>query len=378
MSIVGVSAQTLPISTDAESPLWYYIHADGQEVWTASGTDITTDAIITAADDESLANQLWRFEGNAADGYIITNKATNQQVCIIYSIVLKKVVTRLLKTEKYRFVCQTQGDGIQLISQTSAGANYSSDVALCVDSALNGRVIAAPLAKATTLSLEPYADHELSLSDEGANYWYRISSCAEGLENYAISSTDNPDALPLPLLNSEITDSNSLWMITKTADNLLQFTNRATGRVIAASSICTDNYNITQVANTKDEGGRFAAQFVGGNRYMLCSQEDDGMTRYLAATRQGEQSLAFPSELSNHSAVVWKFEIVETELTGINATDTTQIAIKASKGRIHVSGATQWHLYNLQGREMPRTTTLPEGIYIIQTPNKTIKVNLTK
>lgn len=375
---IGGSAQTLPVSTDAGSPLWYFIHTADHKVWTASGSDIVACDMITDTADVSLANQLWRFEGSTADGYIITNKAGDLQVCLMYNITAKKVALRLLKSEKFRFVYTPAGNGIQLISQTPASASYSSDVAICVDPTTGNRLIASTIAKAESFSLEPFIDHNLSISDEGTAYWYRISSCAEGLENHAITSTDDAADMPLPLLDTEITDERSQWMVTKGDNGLLQFTNRSTGSMIAASSVHNGSCNITQVAESKDDGGSFTAQFVGGTRYMLSAVEDDDVTRYLAATSQGNPAMAFPTEACNKTAVVWNFEIVESELTSLDGADATQISIEAHNGRIRVSGATEWHLYSLQGIELPRTTTLPEGIYIIQTPHKTIKVNLSK
>lgn len=377
LCVVASRAQSMPISTDAESALWYYVCTADQKVWTASGTDVVVGEKITDSEAEGFDNQLWRFEGSAANGYLITNKATGTQVCLMYNVSEKKVALRLVKSDKFKFVCQAAGEAVQFVSQTPASTSYGSDVAVCTNTTPNGRLLATTVSQASAFSLEAYIDNELSVSDDANTYWYRISSCAEGLENYAISSNDASD-MPLPLIASDISDYQSQWMVSKNEDGLLQFSNRATGCAIAASSVENDAYNITQVAEQKEDGGWFKSQYAGANHYMLSSVEDDGVIRYLIATEQDALAVGFPAEDTNKSAVVWKFELVDTELTGIDGAQDTHVSIRPDKGRIFVSGASLWHIYNLQGVEMPRTTALPAGTYIVSTPQKTIKVNLTK
>lgn len=374
--VVGVTwtmlsfAQSVPISSSAESPLWYYICTTNDKVWTVDDSKVMAQALSSEADDA----QLWRFEGDTVNGFRITNKATGTQVCLMYGVKEKNVKLSMIPSDRYPFLCQPYKDGIKFISVNPSLGGDARMVAVCA-SADGTQIMADTEDKASVYSLKVYIDDTLKYSDETDVFWYRIISCATNLNGYAISDNKGSSQYPLPLLRSTLEDKASQWKLMSGATGTI-LVNRATGHAIAASSVYDGVCNITQTTVNGDNAGEFVLDYVGNASYTISSTEDDAVVRFLTAASSYGEKTGIPVGDINKSIVGWKFQLVETELTNIKGLVAEPLKIRLVSGRIIVDGVNEWHLYNTQGIELPRTTPLPGGVYIVKANNKAIIVNL--
>ena len=107
---------------------------------------------------------------------------------------------------------------------------------------------------------------------------------------------------------------------------------------------------------------------------MLQSVEDDGVNRCLAMAEQDTDPLTYPDANESTSVIGWKFMLVESVLTGIGSAEAGRPVIRVANKRVHVNGCPEWQLFNSQGEEMSRTTTLAVGVYLVKTPKEVFKV----
>ena len=223
----------------------------------------------------------------------------------------------------------------------------------------------------------------LALSTDEAIYWCRICSAVPGMENYAMTdlngagaeSEDLDDALRMAIfvLPTETEDFRSQWKLTAGEDGKVILTNRSTGFQISNHSRQSDKQNATWLTASADAPG-FIVTSLGNEAFKLESVEDDGVNRSLAVVEKGSEALSYPESDESTSAIGWKFFPVEIE-TAIGSAKTDGTAtIRAKERRILVSGCSEWQLFNASGEEMPRTTALPTGIYMVKMPQRTVKV----
>lgn len=216
---------------------------------------------------------------------------------------------------------------------------------------------------------------ELQMSDKETTYWYRICSAAPGMDGLAmtgLNSTtdveDNPNMIFM--MPTETMDHHSLWRLTAGKDGKVIITNRATGFMISNSSEIVGDHNITCLT-TSSQG--FTITNLGDNTFKFESVEDDGVNRCLALADKDGEVLTYPESGESSSAIAWKFIPVEI-VTGIGTMKAGQPVIQVKDKRISVTDCPEWQLFNAAGEEMPRTVSLPIGVYMVKMPQRTIKV----
>lgn len=225
-------------------------------------------------------------------------------------------------------------------------------------------------------------DSELQLSvPDGTTCWYRICNTAAGMDGLAM--TDLHDAADdagqdqanqmtaIFLVATETEDFRSQWKLSAGADGRIIITNRATGFQISNASVGVADHNITLLTSSETPG--FVATAIGDNAFRLESVEDDGVNRCLALADKDAGPTLYPESSESTSVVGWQFLPVEIE-TGIGTTKTGHNVVRVAGKHISVSGSSDWHLYNAQGEEMPRTVALPTGVYMVRLPQGTVKL----
>ena len=226
-------------------------------------------------------------------------------------------------------------------------------------------------------------DSELQLSDEETVCWYRICNAAPGMDSYAMtdlnptedSGEEHDDALRMGvyLLPTETEDTHSQWKLTAGEDGKVIIINRATGSQIGNHSAISGDHNFTWLTFSHDAPG-FTVTSLGDYAFKLEGVEDDGVNRCLALAERGGEALAYPETGESTSIIGWKFFPVEIE-TGIGSAKASRpVVISVKNKRISVSGSTDWQLFNISGEEMPRTVSLPTGVYLVKMPQKSVKV----
>ena len=224
-------------------------------------------------------------------------------------------------------------------------------------------------------------DSELQLSTD-IIYWYRICNATPGMEGYAMTDLnatafdgeEHDDALRLAvyLLPTETEDYRSQWKLTAGEDGKVIITNRATGSHISNTSAQNSNLNVTWLTFSSDAQG-FTLTDLGDNVFKLESVEDDGVNRCLALADKDGEALSYPESDESSSVIGWKFLPVEID-TSIGSAKTGGYVICVKGKHISVSGCPEWQLFNVAGEEMPRTTSLPTGVYMVKMPQKTVKI----
>ena len=223
-------------------------------------------------------------------------------------------------------------------------------------------------------------DSEPQLSNEETVYWYRICNAASGMDNYAMTDLnalmdgEDHDDLWRPaiyLMQTDTEDYHSQWKLTAAEDGKVLLTNRGTGLMIGNASVSVDNINVTQLTPKGAQG--FTLTALGDNAYSLQSIEDDGVNRCLAMAEKNGEAIIYPESGESTSVIGWKFFPVEIE-TGIGTMKASHPVIQVKDRRIAVKGCTGWQLFNAKGEEMPRTVSLPAGIYMVRMQQKSVKV----
>ena len=212
----------------------------------------------------------------------------------------------------------------------------------------------------------------LQLSTENATYWYRICNASEGVQDYAMTDCSALDDIcQVQLLKTENNEEKSQWKLTAGEDGKVVLTNRATGLKLNGASINIGKHNATQLTAEKSQG--FTITALGDEAFSMESVENDGINRCLALAERDAEALVYPTANVNSSAIAWKFTLVET-ITEVKSTEAEKPVIRVKNHRVFVSGCSEWQLFNALGEEMPRTTSLASGTYMVKTPKETVKV----
>ena len=221
-------------------------------------------------------------------------------------------------------------------------------------------------------------DSELQLSNDVV-YWYRICNAAPGMEGYAmtdlngiVDGEDHEDVLHFTvyMMQTETEDYRSQWKLTAGEEGKVIITNRATDSQISNHSV--GDYNITCLSLSSGTPG-FTVTSLGDNAFKLESVEDDGVNRCLALAEKDGETLIYPETGESSSVIGWRFFPVEID-TNIGSTKAGSPIIRVAGKRISVSGCSEWQLFSAEGEEMPRTVSLPTGVYMVKMPQKTVKV----
>jgi len=217
-------------------------------------------------------------------------------------------------------------------------------------------------------------DSELHLSTDKDVYWYRICSALPGLETFAVTDFSNEDELcPAQLLQTDDLDQKSQWKLVAGISGKVILVNRATDQELDGTSLDMGNYNATLIMPRGVSTG-FTVTSLGDNAFKLESVEDDEVNRCLAVADISEDPITYPEENLSTSVIGWKFIPVESVITGIGTAKNDSIVVRVRNKHISVSGGIEWQLFNAQGEEMPRTTRLATGVYMVKMADKTVKV----
>lgn len=215
-------------------------------------------------------------------------------------------------------------------------------------------------------------DTELQMSNAETTCWYRICSAVTGMQDFVMTDCSSVDeTYPVQLLKTETTDEKSQWKLTAGEDGKVILTNRATGKQLNNVSVAVDIFNVTQLT---DEGAPgFKVTELGDAAFSLQGVEDDGVNRCLTMVMLAAESIHYPTGDLSTSAIAWKFTPVETVVTGIGSAKSKAV-IRVTGRRVYVSGCPKWQLFNAKGEEMPCTTRLAPGVYVVKTPMSATKV----
>ena len=236
------------------------------------------------------------------------------------------------------------------------------------------------LAALSASAQEQEFDSELQLSNDEVIYWYRICNAAPGMEGYAMTDLnptengeDHNDALRVSvyLLPTETDNHHSQWKLTAGEDGKVILTNRATSFQIGSFSYNVGSHNATCLTPSGTPG--FTVTSLGDYAFKLESVENDGVNRCLALAERDGEPLTYPESGECTSVIGWKFFPVEID-TGIGSEKAGRSVISVKGKRISVSGCPEWQLFNTAGEEMPRTVSLPTGVYLVKMPQKTVKM----
>ena len=93
--------------------------------------------------------------------------------------------------------------------------------------------------------------------------------------------------------------------------------------------------------------------------------------------QKDETAEGLPNDLTTVSGDTMGWLVVSDDLnpTGINETATDQsINVYVENKHIVVEGTQSYEIFNVNGQSMNKNTSLSNGLYIVKTPKKVVKV----
>ena len=116
-------------------------------------------------------------------------------------------------------------------------------------------------------------------------------------------------------------------------------------------------------------------RYLGLGQYAFCGVEDDGIVRYLSI-----QDASAPAESLNLSAMpssscAWTLKVAGHS-TGVKDAIGSEVNVKVVGKRIVVEGADDYRVVNALGMDVPKSSALSTGIYLVLVGEETYKVTV--
>lgn len=115
---------------------------------------------------------------------------------------------------------------------------------------------------------------------------------------------------------------------------------------------------------------------LSNGQYVISSEDPYGIRRYLAPCDTLRVPSAFGSvEKAQNTVFAWTLYDANTDLTGIAAVaEEPEAGVGVVGGRVVVTGAPDYKIFDTVGRLVPSDRRLPAGVYIVVANRKSYKV----
>ena len=215
---------------------------------------------------------------------------------------------------------------------------------------------------------------QIKFSSGSDEFWYNLLSAKAGVENFAITET-NDGAFPITVAPLEADNESQQWKFVEDATTgNLYIINRKSGNQILSDSRAEDVYNATLIGLDPQNRG-YKVSSIGDEQYSFSSIENDSIERYLALQELSAASVILDEENLNGSAFAWKAQ--EVIPTGINEITAGSVVIYVTADRkIIVENAVNYKVTSLAGVELPKDVSLEKGIYLVTVGNVSKKVSI--
>lgn len=389
-----------PVSSSAETPLWYYIQVKGESdradlVYTVEDDKVYGRAISTADDLGEMDKQLWRFENNGTS-YVIINKATGKKLDLSHDtnknitvgITSDSPSTNWLLQESstasyFNIVATTPLEGRSGTIYSHQANNYASRnyVIMFESSSYKSSV--------HSLFRFVYCEYPVPQVSTGSKeIWYVIASGKPGLTDRCITDVTGQNLTDVKFSMDEIVAGNyaQQWKIVNVNETEVQFVNRATGNIMQKEAVY-NRYYYTQPAPYSSDASGWVISYAGERQYEMSGYNADGIQVYMNATSDEKETDIYLQGNAKNTGFAWTFkkpqgmslnlapqQIMTTETTGLDNEIVTGIRIGVSDRRIIVIGADDYTIRNISGIVMNNGTELPVGIYLVTVNGKTTKI----
>ena len=382
LSLLGVKAQVVPSCSTAENPIWYYLsiqeETDGPSLYfTVDGEYLYGRALAT--DESELATQLWRFEAEEDGSVSLVNKSVEGYLNFQYQSTLMQSLATI-SSKKLTFTFQARGEKYALRA-TTLGAGDACYLGISPSESMNKQFVELTEdfgnKPAVIFDIQIYNDSPIKETVKGDENWYYLLSAKNGVtgEQAICDNTKNEGGAPLTVVALEESNEAQQWKLVRNeATGNYMIVNRATGLHILSNSIVQDIYNITSAGWVSNNPG-FEMRYLGLGQYAFCGVEDDGIMRYLSI-----QDASAPAESLNLSAMpssscAWTLKVAGHS-TGVKDAIGSEVNVKVVGKRIGVEGADDYRVVNALGMDVPKSSALSTGIYLVVIGENTYKVTV--
>ena len=369
------------VSTESQ-PLWYYIQAVGEDTRVDRVFEAKGDYLYGEALNKNNDAQLFRFEKEGANYYIIS-KPTGKKVDAVMNA---DEETLGLSVSGVTFKFEVLN--INYFNITSARAPVGGDASKIYahqgNSASSYKILLVNTSwnKETNsqYSFVPYETVNIEYSSGTTEVWYQIFSAKPALGNQCVTDNTATTGAKVNFTVNESTEDNvaQQWkLVQKMTGSKVEFVNKATGNVIQTKSEAAGIYNSILFTQIMDESTGWNLRYLNGGQYVISGEEEDGIIRYWNFTKDGETPKKYNGANLIFSDFAWRLK----KLSDSGGTDKKEISIGnndivvyAYDGRVFVKGIDEFQVKTIQGIPVDKKRQLPVGIYLVTVGNKTVKI----
>lgn len=215
--------------------------------------------------------------------------------------------------------------------------------------------------------------------DEGTVIYYRIVSAAAdyGGHYYCLEDikSDNRE-FNFAVKPYDVNVKQQDWsLIARDAENeTYNLYNRENRRYVSTKMVAANNMLTLYYRSSKLSTDALKFTSLGNGQYAI-SFLNDGEEYFLAANDLNAPTYEMPETLNN---TIWAWSVYTSDelAAGIESPVELSPQISVRNRCIVVSGTDQWQVVDMQGRQMPRHTSLQPGLYIVTTPKLNLKVQI--
>ncbi|MDR2683469.1 MAG: hypothetical protein LBB64_06345, partial [Dysgonamonadaceae bacterium] len=154
----------------------------------------------------------------------------------------------------------------------------------------------------------------------------------------------------------------------------VDFVNRATGRTIGTQTVYNDRFYYLQAITGAPAGEGWQIRSLNNGLYEIASGASTAAWYWNAAAGD-ESPHVYSGSPDKEQGFAWQFSLVEEFIPGLRQPEMPAgVRISVQDRVIRVEGVASYTIINIYGMHMPTHQPLPAGVYLVNIPDKTIKV----
>ena len=387
MGIAGF-AQDLPSFVSRGGDVrWFYLQNVATERYLIStGSDVYSEPKADFSNFEKLARQLWCFTTEDGEYYTITNRYDGLQMDNGLSAKHYKWESVQMKPKaEARFkIHLLGGDTISLEADRPApGGGEIYRFPAVYDNAANNYMLWMVREQYgqgadARFVVKPFAEAKDPEMQNAVNVpYYNIVSGKAGADNEVVfDNTSVVDTkFKFVVAKKETGNDAAQWRLVSLRPGKVAIINRATGNSISSDIYADGQYNLPEADAQNVVAKTWNINAVSADEFVISSIGEDNIVRYLNNTTFGEAPETPDVANMGGSGFAWKF-VKADEAVGINEAKNSVPTVSVENGKVVVSGGLPFTIFAPDGVQLPSSSTLQRGIYIINVAGKSVKINV--
>lgn len=204
--------------------------------------------------------------------------------------------------------------------------------------------------------------------EQGGVIYYKIFSADPENEGLCLqdNTRDTSSRYPFLLMPHEQDNKLQEWQFMPgTAEGTYLLRNRSTYRFVSVGGNWVDAFYVVDFATKKStENAILFTPLKNGQ--MTMTYKSGSTTHYILAGDNSKGPEIFSKDKHYNSNRAWYVYPASTVPSEVAEMRQGEVIIQAVGRRVVVCGATHWHLYDIQGRELPHDGEQQPGIYVVE------------